>query len=73
MHQKPKSRDKVAAWQKVVDNINALLDVRSAVDRFNTLAKKQKVKMAKAERLTGEGGSGLDEWEAILGRRDRCM
>ena len=70
MHQKPKSRDNGAPWQKVVDNINALpgyeVSSRSIRDRFNTLTKNQKVKMAKAERLTGEGGSELDEGETIL-------
>ena len=69
MHQNPKSRDKGAAWQKVVDNINALpgyeVSSRSIRDRFNTLAKKQ-VKMAKVERLTGEESNELDELETIL-------
>ena len=70
MHQKPKSRDKGCAWQKVVDNINCLpgyeVSSRSVRDRYNNLVKKHKVKMGKEERATGGGGSELSEWESIL-------
>ena len=70
MHQKPKSRDRGSAWQKVFDSINSLpgyeVSSRSLRDRFNNLAKKHKIKMGQEERLTGGGGSELDELESIL-------
>ena len=70
MHQKPRSKDKGAIWQKVVDNLNPLpefeVSSRSVWDRFNILAKKHKVKMAKQERSTGGGGEELSELESIL-------
>ena len=70
MHQKPKSRDRGSAWQKVVDSINSLpgyeVSPRSVRDRYNNLAKKQKIKMGQEERSTGGGGSELDESESIL-------
>ena len=70
MHHKPKSRDRGAAWQKVVDHLNPLPDfdvaTRSIRDRFNNLAKKHKVRMAKEERGTGGGGEELSELESLL-------
>jgi hypothetical protein len=70
MHQKPKSKEKGSAWQKVVDNINFLpgyeVSCRSVRDRYNNLAKKHKIRMGKEERSTGGGGSELNECENIL-------
>ena len=70
MHQKPKSRGRGSAWQKVVDNINSLpgyeISSRSVRDLYNNLAKKHKIKMGQEERSTGGGGSELDESESIL-------
>ena len=66
MHQKPKSRDRGSAWQKVVDSINSLpgyeVSSRSVRYRYNNLAKKKyKIKMGQEERSTGGEGSELDE------------
>ena len=45
MHQKPKSREKGSAWQKVVDNINSLpgyeVSCRSVRDRYNNMENKK--------------------------------
>ena len=49
MHQKPKSRDRGSAWQKVVDSINSLpgyeVSSRSVRYRYNNLAKKKYIKL----------------------------
>ena len=70
MHHKPKSGDRGSSWQKVADNLNPLpqfeINTRSVRDRFNILAKKHKVKMAKEERSTGGGGEELSELENLL-------
>jgi hypothetical protein len=70
MHKKPKSRDRGAAWEKVVNNLNSLpqfeISQKSLRDRYKLLAKKYKVKMGKEERSTGGGGEGPNELEGLL-------
>jgi len=69
-HVKPNTREKGAAWARIVNHLNQLKEFtvtpKALRDRFKTLSDKLKVKLAKEKKASGGGETHQTEVEKLL-------